>query len=459
MALESAPLLLSPYVLAIFQRSTITFLIAFTHPTSILRPAIFLIVLTWNFYLLSHFGDYITNTTWKAYLGGETLTGLMRYAEQVLVQRWSFESYDFFQLKDSKDKHKPKVKNDVNSPSPESAPDTFWNRLRFGAWVCFSDRYVASSHQAANTPNYSDDDPTYCPSRLSFILRRIGIVAFSYMLLDSVQHSNQPELNPILFADDKIPLLSRLWAGQATAEEVSTTIGTVLGFGFVAYWGFQMPLLVCQIFVVALGLSRPELERPLFGSLRDAYTLRGFWGSFWHQFLRRRFTTLSNFVTYQVLRFPRPNSTSRSSTASSRAQSQLTRVLTRYTHLLICFLISGAYHWALDVATGLSWSESGAPRVFTLMAVGIVLEDMAQWLWYDLSTSRIDSRTQEPGARQDHTHARKGTWTTMAVGYLWVVLWLSLVVPYLIYPVLSRNKGEDKDMVIPLSVIGYFKGS
>ena len=124
MALQPAPLLFSPYVLAIFQRFTITFLIGFTHPESILRPAIFLIVLAWNFYLLSHFGDYITNTTWKAYLGGETLTGLMRYAEQVLVQRWSFESYDFFQLKGSKDKHKPKVKNDVDTPRTKSAQDT-----------------------------------------------------------------------------------------------------------------------------------------------------------------------------------------------------------------------------------------------------------------------------------------------------------------------------------------------
>ena len=457
MALQSAPPLLSPYFLAIFQRTTITFLVGFTHPTSILRLAIFFIVLTWHFYLLSHYGDYITNTSWKAYLGGETLTGLLRYAEQVLVQRWSFESYDFFQFKGSKIKHKPKAKNDVCTPSSTSALDTFWNRLRFGAWVCFSDRYVASPHQAANTPRYSDEDPTYCPSRLSFILRRIGIAVFSYMLLDSVQHSNKPELNPILYGDDKISLLSRLWTRQATTEEVLLRIGTILGFGFVAYWGFQMPLLVCQIFVVALGLSRPVLERPLFGNLGDAYTLRGFWGSFWHQLLRRRFTTLSNYVTYEVLRLPLPTSSSRSSTIPPQAQSGVTKILTRYVHLFVCFVISGGYHWALDVATGLSWGESGAPRVFLLMAIGIVLEDVTQWVWFDLLIASKDVETLEPGTRQGRTYQRNRTWKTMTVGYLWVVIWLSLVVPYLIYPVLSRNRGEEKDKVVPFSVIGYLK--
>ena len=333
MVLQSAPLLLSPYVLSIFQRLTIIFLIGFTHPSSILRPAIFPIVLAWNIYLVSHYGDYITNTSWRAYFGGECLVGVLRYAEQVLVQRWSFQSYDFFQFKGSKDKHNPKVKNEVITLSSASVSDSFWNRFRFGVWVCFSDRYVATPYQAPHTPHYSDKDPTYCPSRLLFILRRIAIAAFSYMLLDSVQYSNQPELNPILYADDKIPLLSRLWTGKATAEEVLLRTGTILGFGFIAYWGFQMPLLVCQIIVVALGLSRPELERPLFGSLADAYTLRGFWGSFWHQLLRRRFTTLSNYITYQVLQLPRPTSTSVSDPASSQAQSRAMRVLTRYTHL------------------------------------------------------------------------------------------------------------------------------
>lgn len=92
------------------------------------------------------------------------------------------------------------------------------------------------------------------------------------------------------------------------------------------------------------------------------------------------------------------------------------------------------------------------------MAIGIMLEDVTQWTWFDLLTTHKDVKTQEPGTRRGRAYSRNGTWKTMAIGYLWVVTWLSVVVPRLIYPVLSRNWGEEKDEVVPFSVIGYFKG-
>ena len=453
MASTTIELLKNPLILATFQRLSISLLIGFTKPTSILRPILFLIILAWNLHVLPYYSDFIPRTAWVAYVAGETLTGCMRYAEQVLVQRWSFESYGFFQLKS-----RGKLQDVKASDGYASVQDSFGNRLRFGTWVCFSDRYIASSHQAAHTPPYSTSDPTYCPSRSLFIIRRVCLIILSYMILDAVAQGNQPDMNPILYGADKVPLLHRLWTGQATAEEIIIRIGTTLTFGFVAVWGIQMPLLACQVLVVALGLSRPELERPILGSIWDAYTLRGFWGSFWHQLLRRKLTTLSDYIMFEVLLLPRPVQTTKGRPELGYKASSLPRVLTKYTHLLVAFLISAGYHWVLDVATGLSWAESGAPQVFLLMAVGIMLEDTAQWIWFDVLNN--DTNVEGKGLKKQRQHSRSQarSWKTMTIGYLWVVVWLSFVVPHLIYPTLRRNTGDEKDEILPFSAIRYFKG-
>lgn len=44
---------------------------------------------------------------------------------------------------------------------------------------------------------------------------------------------------------------------------------------------------IFAIIAVSLGLSAPESNPPCFGSLADAYSVRQFWGKYWHQMFRK----------------------------------------------------------------------------------------------------------------------------------------------------------------------------
>lgn len=81
---------------------------------------------------------------------------------------------------------------------------------------------------------------------------------------------------------------------------------------YVIFAGLRLAHLVLSMFVVGLGISRPEVEPlpylslslltdlpaaqewpPLYGSIQDAFTVRAVWSRFWHRMLRRVGTPLT----------------------------------------------------------------------------------------------------------------------------------------------------------------------
>lgn len=99
--------------------------------------------------------------------------------------------------------------------------------------------------------------------------------------------ANQPAKNPIMFADKHIPILTRL--DEVTVEEIITRIATTLFFWIAGYLIVQAYFSFWAFLVVAFGFDRPEWWRPMFGSLSECYTIRGFWGHVKLDFTTRRF--------------------------------------------------------------------------------------------------------------------------------------------------------------------------
>ena len=367
---------------------------------------------------------------------------LISYSEKILIRRWSYDTWPLsFSVATAKDQDHI-IKN--GRSNPPQRPGSAWDRLRFGAYIAFSDRYIASPHQAPNTPPYSSCNLTHIPSRATFVARKLGILLVCYLITDLTTRGNQPALNPILYADSKIPFFSRLCHGEIGGEELATRVITSLGFWFGGYFIIQGYSGFWQLLSIASGMYGPELERPIFGSFGEAYTIRGFWGSFWHQLIRCRLVAMADWVTYDILRLPR--SGGREKDGGSRGGVDITRIVARYTHILCCFFVSGVFHQFIDAAQGLRWGESGATQSFVLMAVGIMIEDAVQWVWFDVLG----------GAKSVHPKRREGTWWTMCIGYVWVALWLSVATPWYGYPTLSRNEGARRDAVVPFSVVGFF---
>ena len=78
---------------------------------------------------------------------------------------------------------------------------------------------------------------------------------------------------------------------------------------------------------VGLHLSTPDRWPSLFGSVRDLYTVRNFWGRVWHQIFRQIFTRCGDIV-------------------AGALGAEKGTLLYKYSRLYVAFLVSGVQHYA-----------------------------------------------------------------------------------------------------------------
>ena len=147
--------------------------------------------------------------------------------------------------------------------------------------------------------------------------------------------------------------------------------------------------------------------------------------------MRKKLTKPARYITFHVLNLSRPSATN----------SRLSRLVARYTELFFVFLISGTLHHIVEVAQGLAWSESGAISFFTMMAVGILVEDGVQWVVYDVLLGE----------------GKRGKWWGRAIGYVWVLGFFTYATPFWAYPSLRKNTGGPSNEVLPVSLMRILK--
>lgn len=159
-----------------------------------------------------------------------------------------------------------------------------------------------------------------------------------------------------------------------------------LGWTMTIYSHFA--LLDLPLGMICVGLrvgpkAWQELEAwpPNFGSYKEAYSIRRFWGYTWHQQIRR---TASAPAIYLLSRLP---------LSFQKARTLLPRLLKRYFLLLGTFLTSGLIHAAgsynVTRALNLPLSDGGEIMYFTLQAMEIIIEDLLLWIF------EVDCRNRE----------------------------------------------------------------
>ncbi|MCJ1384673.1 hypothetical protein MMC17_007791 [Xylographa soralifera] len=414
MGYDSVPyvLLKNPFCLTTLELILNALVVGYTPASSAVRLAVLPLVSICAYLVFSVCLEATQRTVPAAVLAAHSIGFLFQYIETALLSRWDFVSRG------------PSVPSSPEQPNvngqTKQQKNTPWDRLSFGLFAATSTRYVGTPYQVKGIPSFSSRDPTHVPSRLEFLRGKLLGILFCYLILDLAASSAQPDLNTVLYSPDNIPLFTR----SISSEKLITRILSTLGFGAIMYsliWSY-MGLL--GFIAVASGLSEPRYWPPVFGPLQEAYSLRRFWGIFWHKVQQQKMSGPASFITYSILHLPKGTQ------------------IGQLTHLFWTFFISGLMHAFSDLGRGLAWEQSGAIQFFITQVVGIVIEDAARKTFRSISGAKKETATPR---------------MVKAIGYLWVIAFLVWSIPVWIYPSMYVDKGEPKDQIIPYSVVGLLK--
>ena len=373
--------------LAITSQALTTSSLGFTRPSNLARPAIALSViwLTWLFNQAIH--DALQSRLHVALLSTGMWIQCLKTLDDLCLTKLSFDE---------------EAKKSTTMSS---------SRLYFGISNLWNMRGVGTSKVISQIPfwSYSPGRLSSVPSRGQEMIRHVRNATISYLILDIFACQPPPDLENMMSPQNEL-LLSRM--GQIGAEEAIFRLFAVFGFWLNTFCVIHLVNSIFCLSYLILGLYPVEMLPPIWGRLSEAYTIRRFWGNFWHQTLRRHLTSISDFLTHRILHMPRGS------------------VIARYCKLSISFFISGALHYPADRALGISVQESNTIPYFVITALAIMFEDSVQ-----------------------HISKGWGGKRRQYLGYFWVVLYMYWMTPSWGYP--AARVVRPQDQLVSFSLIKH----
>lgn len=182
-------------------------------------------------------------------------------------------------------------------------PALGWRKIKWAVTIVLNLRGIRWSYQVKNVPPVAGLDRM---SRTRFLIWRLTEFGLVILMADLVS-----QMGRRLFFSDAAGVVGTLDSKYITVSDhrLGWSFLKALTFGLGPYYFINMQYLVVSIVAVALGISRPSVSLslllegkrmytdaddiynqdwpPLFGKLKEATTVRNFWGIFWHQMLRR----------------------------------------------------------------------------------------------------------------------------------------------------------------------------
>ncbi|KAK4059375.1 hypothetical protein Trihar35433_10977 [Trichoderma harzianum] len=219
--------------------------------------------------------------------------------------------------------------------------------------------------------------------RARFLFKRLSVLAVCYLVIDLCAAGPPPD--PNMIAREK-QTLSYLLA--STSEDVGFRVITTIVFLINAALGVIGVHSLLAIVAVLCGDQPQSWPHIWQGWPSQAYSVRRFWGNYYHQGLRKALSGPADWIIDSVL--PRGS------------------LISRYSRLALAFILSALLHHQAER------SETGQLIFFSSQALGIMLED-AVYKVYSFSPIQLPRRIER------------------ALGYLWVLVWLVCLVPYWSY--------------------------
>ncbi|KAA8652632.1 hypothetical protein EYZ11_010339 [Aspergillus tanneri] len=248
--------------------------------------------------------------------------------------------------------------------------------------------------------------------RYLFLIRQAAFALWYYLVFNvltflSLQAASQGRslLKEPSFNLDYFTVSINQWLGRVMVSWMTCFVSIPLSLDF--------DYRVLSIVFVMLGIDSPDDWPPLFGSVWDAYTVRNIWSKYLHQIFRWPFTSLSRFLTREVLDLPKRSA------------------LERYTNVLFVFTLSGLVHFGTDLVMGIPANKSFSMFYFPSFALGIMIEDLFQQAWHAMTTSE---NANAPKSSSGATRRRETPCWQKVASFLWTTVWISILTPMWIYP-------------------------
>ena len=253
---------------------------------------------------------------------------------------------------------------------------------------------VLREKQCSNTTHPSKGSRTRI-----FLLRRLASATI-ILLLDQAYTITYSILLQLTYADfdpAKQSYLRRIHT--VTAREAIIRSWLVLNFIWSSWAIFTVAHDLLAFAFVAFGIDEPEDWPSLYGSISEAYSIRRFWGKFWHHLVQRSYCTYGSLLSQKILRLP-PGSFADQTCVNFSV-----------------FLISGLVHACITAQLGFTcgyWEDIG---FFMMCYAALLVEAGGQRL-----ASLAFGGSQPNG------------WTCRLLGYTWVFGFLFWVLPKHQYP-------------------------
>ena len=266
-------LVTNPWIFLIASRPIFAIGAGFTSPSSYSRIAVFAILSIYAWLCISNFSKYIQSTGFlSSTIAAAIFTLPLIYFDRLIYRKWTFEDrraiFGTACISSASDD-----KDEAGSVSEDQ--DTFGSRFAFGQEVAGTVRGPGLSWEVKNLPAFSSSDHQWVPSPIHFILWRLAVIISCFFLNDYMIDVKMA-LDHDLMLPSNVPFFSRI--GQVTRGECWTRFLVGVSTWLQAYCSIQLLFSCPALLGVCFKPNDVALWRPVFGSILDAYTLRGFWG-------------------------------------------------------------------------------------------------------------------------------------------------------------------------------------
>lgn len=263
----------NPWIFLVASRPIFAIGAGFTSPNSYSRIGVFAILSIYAWLCISNFSKYIQSTGFLAStIAAAMICVPLVYFDRLLYRKWAYEDrraiFVTARIKSVSDDR-------VEASSISDDRDTFGSRFAFGQEVAGTVRGPGTSWEVKNLPAFSSSDNEWVPSPIIFIVWRLAVIISCFILNDYAIDARMA-LDHDLMLPSNVPFFSRI--GEVTHGEYWTRLIVGVSTWLNGYCSMQVLFNCPALISVCFKPNDVALWRPAFGSILDAYTMRGFWG-------------------------------------------------------------------------------------------------------------------------------------------------------------------------------------